>query len=228
MDRKEHVFGIIWMIFMLILSVLMGISMIWIPTIIVIIWVICPFVLKLCGLDEASNLIPNILFAVLYGMSSFDILSYIAFLEAFIGFLAATGYDEFVYELVDDIRSKKRTKLIGTVRMKIQQKIDVYKKIADILAKVEGRRQVDNLIELLALSSNQAIRETYIERCNEQNIALLRKIEKIQNQNMLGLNIHDKTISEIKKDVAENLDALHTREKILETCSTYELKHYNI
>lgn len=143
-------------------------------------------------------------------------------------FIMSTGYVNFVYELVDGMHDNKRIRLVATVRKRIMQRMGDYKKIANILPEVDECRKADKLIELLALCSNQSIRELYMEKCNEQNIDLLKKVEEINNQNMLGLNIHDKTISEIRRDVDGKLDALQNREKTLATSSIYELKHYDI
>lgn len=240
MGSKVHGISIFWMLVELILSVWAGARLYeyesviaWIPTIIIVIWMICPFILKLCGLGVESNLIPTILFALvcLIALSSFGGLLFGA-LFAFLNFIAAVGYSEFAYELVDNIRDKmhykRKNKLIRPVRIKIQQRIENYKTLSNILSKAEAHQKADKLIELLALCSNLSIRESYIEKCNERNIAIVRQIEEINNQNMLKLNIHDKTISQIKREVDEKLEVLQNDKERLETSSISEIRNYDI
>ncbi|MBQ7358822.1 MAG: hypothetical protein IJW63_01860 [Lachnospiraceae bacterium] len=228
MDSKGHVMSVGWMVFLLILSLLYIFAGELLPTIVVVIWMICPFITKICDFDEYVNLIPNILFALICGNAMFGDVLIIALGEAFLSFIMSTGYVDFVYSLVDDVRHKRRTELVENVRIRIRQRMDVYKKIADILSGIQKHPKAEKLIELLSICSTTTIRATYIEKQNLKNIDLLRQAEEINNQNTLRLNFSDKTISEIKSDIDKRVDDLRNDEKRLEGYSIYELKHYNI
>lgn len=228
MDERAHIMSVGWMLFILILSLLYILTGKLLPAIVMVIWMICPFVTKICGFDETVNLIPNILFALICGIAMFDDVLIIAIGEAFMSFIMSVGYVDFVYSFVDDVQYAKRTKLVENARIKIRERIDVYKKIADIFSGIEKCSKEDKLIELLSICSSTSIREAYIEKKNLQNIDLLRQAEEINNQHMLRLNIRDKTISEIKSDIDKKVDDLQNDEKRLEKCGIYELKHYNI
>lgn len=228
MGSKGHIMSVGWMVFLLILSLLYIFAGKLLPTIVVVIWMICPFITKICDFDEYVNLIPSILFSLICGNAMFGDVLIIALGEAFLSFIMSTGYVDFVYSLVDDVRHKRRTELVENVRIRIRQRIDVYKKITDILSGIQKHPKAEKLIELLSICSTTTIRATYIEKQNLKNIDLLRQAEEINNQNTLRLNFSDKTISEIKSDIDKRVDDLQYDEKRLEGYSIYELKHYNI
>lgn len=228
MDSKGHIMSVGWMMLLLILSLVYSLTGELLPIIVVIIWIICPFVTKLCGFDETVNLIPNILFALICGIAMFGDTLIIALGEAFLSFIMSTGYVDFVYSVVDDARYKRRAKLIENVRIRIRQRIDVYKKIADILSGIQKRPKEEKLIELLSICSATTIKEDYIVKQNLQNIDLLRQAEEINNQHTLRLNFSDKTIFEIKSDIDKKVDDLRNAEKCLDGYSVYALKHYDI
>lgn len=228
MDSKGHIMSVGWMMLLLILSLVYSLTGELLPIIVVIIWIICPFVTKLCGFDETVNLIPNILFALICGIAMFGDTLIIALGEAFLSFIMSTGYVDFVYSVVDDARYKRRAKLVENVRIRIRQRIDVYKKIADILSGIQKRPKEEKLIELLSICSATTIKEDYIVKQNLQNIDLLRQVEEINNQHTLRLNFSDKTIFEIKSDIDKKVDDLRNAEKGLDGYSVYELKHYDI
>lgn len=228
MDSKGHIMSVGWMMLLLILSLVYSLTGELLPIIVVIIWIICPFVTKLCGFDETVNLIPNILFALICGIAMFGDTLIIALGEAFLSFIMSTGYVDFVYSVVDDARYKRRAKLVENVRIRIRQRIDVYKKIADILSGIQKRPKEEKLIELLSICSATTIKEDYIVKQNLQNIDLLRQAEEINNQHTLRLNFSDKTIFEIKSDIDKKVDDLRNAEKGLDGYSVYALKHYDI
>lgn len=228
MDSKGHIMSVGWMMLLLILSLVYSLTGRLLPIIVVIIWIICPFVTKLCGFDETVNLIPNILFALICGIAMFGDTLIIALGEAFLSFIMSTGYVDFVYSVVDDARYKRRAKLVENVRIRIRQRIDVYKKIADILSGIQKRPKEEKLIELLSICSATTIKEDYIVKQNLQNIDLLRQAEEINNQHTLRLNFSDKTIFEIKSDIDKKVDDLWNAEKGLDGYSVYALKHYDI
>lgn len=236
MEKKVgslEILCIIYMVIMLVVSFWIGGLFfnldktigVWVPGIIAVVWIICPFVLKIWNLD-GYILFLSILLAIIYGISSFDYASMSGFILAFFGFIASIIYSNFVYELVDDFRNKRKDKMIRIVAERLQRKIDIYKEMSDILNNAEEHRQMDNIIDLLDLCSAQGITSLYQEKYNKKNNEILRQVEKILNQNGLKLNIQDRTISQLKREIDENIEALQDEIKQVELSSIYEIKRY--
>ena len=114
------------------------------------------------------------------------------------------------------------------VESKIQQKMQIYEKIISMLSINENNKEIKRVVDLLTLCTDQTIYSLYNKKYKENNYVILKKIEELSSQNILGLKVQNSTMFEIKTNAEEKLNILQNDIKKLRMGSIAEIKHYII
>ena len=149
-------------------------------------------------------------------------------LQGMMGFIFKMFYDDLIYKLIDDINCKRKIKILMQVESKIQQKMQIYEKIISMLSINENNKEIKRVVDLLTLCTDQTIYSLYNKKYKENNYVILKKIEELSSQNILGLKVQNSTMFEIKTNAEEKLNILQNDIKKLRMGSIAEIKHYII
>jgi hypothetical protein len=203
---------------------------VFIPSVIVAVWLISPTVFKCIGLYEDDFCFPGIIISLVYwfsynwGLGLSLSLFVLSLIEIVISIIMYIGYSKTIYELFEAIYNIRKNVMIERARKKINHKLEAYEKIINVLSKAKDCQREDFIIELLERCSNQSIKEKYIEKSNERNKELIEQAEIINNKYCLGENLLDKTVSQIITDIDEKLHNLYNCDENLKKYSINELK----
>ena len=228
-ETKEYILGIIggcWILFFLLLLIwtkieaqdLYNTNNITILMAVQIIWASYPFIFKLL------NLLISVINIALW--IKFFSISFL--LQGMMGFIFKMFYDDLIYKLIDDINCKRKIKILMQVESKIQQKMQIYEKIISMLSINENNKEIKRVVDLLTLCTDQTIYSLYNKKYKENNYVILKKIEELSSQNILGLKVQNSTMFEIKTNAEEKLNILQNDIKKLRMGSIAEIKHYII
>ncbi|NSH24170.1 hypothetical protein G4924_11495 [Anaerostipes hadrus] len=238
-ETKEYILGIIggcWILFFLLLLIwtkieaqdLYNTNNITILMAVQIIWASYPFIFKLLNLDGTWNIILNLLIFVINIALWIKFFSISFLLQGMMGFIFKMFYDDLIYKLIDDINCKRKIKILMQVESKIQQKMQIYEKIISMLSINENNKEIKRVVDLLTLCTDQTIYSLYNKKYKENNYVILKKIEELSTQNILGLKVQNSTMFEIKTNAEEKLNILQNDIKKLRMGSIAEIKHYII
>lgn len=238
-ETKEYILGIIggcWILFFLLLLIwtkieaqdLYNTNNITILMAVQIIWASYPFIFKLLNLDGTWNIILNLLISVINIALWIKFFSISFLLQGMMGFIFKMFYDDLIYKLIDDINCKRKIKILMQVESKIQQKMQIYEKIISMLSINENNKEIKRVVDLLTLCTDQTIYSLYNKKYKENNYVILKKIEELSSQNILGLKVQNSTMFEIKTNAEEKLNILQNDIKNLRMGSIAEIKHYII
>lgn len=238
-ETKEYILGIIggcWILFFLLLLIwtkieaqdLYNTNNITILMAVQIIWASYPFIFKLLNLDGTWNIILNLLISVINIALWIKFFSISFLLQGMMGFIFKMFYDDLIYKLIDDINCKRKIKILMQVESKIQQKMQIYEKIISMLSINENNKEIKRVVDLLTLCTDQTIYSLYNKKYKENNYVILKKIEELSSQNILGLKVQNSTMFEIKTNAEEKLNILQNDIKKLRMDSIAEIKHYII
>ncbi|MCG4626951.1 hypothetical protein [Anaerostipes hadrus] len=208
-ETKEYILGIIggcWILFFLLLLIwtkieaqdLYNTNNITILMAVQIIWASYPFIFKLLNLDGTWNIILNLLISVINIALWIKFFSISFLLQGMMGFIFKMFYDDLIYKLIDDINCKRKIKILMQVESKIQQKMQIYEKIISMLSINENNKEIKRVVDLLTLCTDQTIYSLYNKKYKENNYVILKKIEELSTQNILGLKVQNSTMFEIK------------------------------
>ena len=218
-ETKEYILGIIggcWILFFLLLLIwtkieaqdLYNTNNITILMAVQIIWASYPFIFKLLNLDGTWNIILNLLISVINIALWIKFFSISFLLQGMMGFIFKMFYDDLIYKLIDDINCKRKIKILMQVESKIQQKMQIYEKIISMLSINENNKEIKRVVDLLTLCTDQTIYSLYNKKYKENNYVILKKIEELSTQNILGLKVQNSTMFEIKTNAEEKLNIL--------------------
>lgn len=238
-ETKEYILGIIggcWILFFLLLLIwtkieaqdLYNTNNITILMAVQIIWASYPFIFKLLNLDGTWNIILNLLISVINIALWIKFFSISFLLQGMMGFIFKMFYDDLIYKLIDNINCKRKIKILMQVESKIQQKMQIYEKIISMLSINENNKEIKRVVDLLTLCTDQTIYSLYNKKYKENNYVILKKIEELSSQNILGLKVQNSTMFEIKTNAEEKLNILQNDIKKLRMDSIAEIKHYII
>lgn len=238
-ETKEYILGIIggcWILFFLLLLIwtkieaqdLYNTNNITILMAVQIIWASYPFIFKLLNLDGTWNIILNLLISVINIALWIKFFSISFLLQGMMGFIFKMFYDDLIYKLIDDINCKRKIKILMQVESKIQQKMQIYEKIISMLSINENNKEIKRVVDLLTLCTDQTIYSLYNKKYKENNYVILKKIEELSSQNILGLKVQNSTMFEIKTNAEEKLNILQNDIKKLRMGSIAEIIHYII
>ena len=92
--------------------------------------------------------------------------------------------------------------------------MQIYEKIISMLSINENNKEIKRVVDLITLCTDQTIYSLYNKKYKENKYVILKKIEELSSQNILGLKVQNSTMFEIKTNAEEKLKRFN--EKVME------------